>query len=262
VSQHVRAVEDWAGVALFQRQAQGVRLTAEGRRLAPVLEAAFDRMSEAVRAIRAMQPRPGLNIAALPSVAQLWLQPRLGAVRAALPGVRVSVFALETPPDLRRNLFDLSLFIRAPGGGPGEVVLEEDMVFPVCAPNLAARLDGPEALAGEVLLSDGTWDEDWARWAGAAGVALPGAADGPRYSLYSMAQADAEAGAGVLIGHRMLVAGALGRGALVAPFGTELATGRALVLEVAPGGAPQADAVARLLAGSQVYTPHQARVSS
>ena len=42
VSQHIRALEDWAGVALFERRAQGVRLTPEGAALAPRFARAFD----------------------------------------------------------------------------------------------------------------------------------------------------------------------------------------------------------------------------
>lgn len=241
VSQHVRGLEEWLGAELFERRSQGVRLTALGRAALPGLEAAFDAMGAAVHGLRAGARQGTLHVAALPSVAQLWLSPRLPAVRAALPGLRLSVSALETPPNLAREIFDLSLFIRPPGGAAGERVLAPDLIGPVCAPQIAARLRAPADLAGETLLHDALWSGDWAFWAAEAapGVDLP--EGGPRYSLYAIALEEARHGAGVLMGHQSLVQGALDEGSLVAPFGLGVPTGKALVLEHAAFGPPRAD---------------------
>jgi len=192
-----------------------------------------------------------LHIAALPSVAQLWLSPRLPAVRAALPDLRVSVSAIETPPNLTRDLFDLSLFIRPPTRARGERVLAQDMILPVCAPEVATRLRSPADLAGETLLHDALWPEDWALWARAVlpGTRLP--TNGPRYSLYAIALEEARHGAGVLMGHQSLVQSALDDGSLIAPFAAHVPTGKALVLEHPAFDPPRADLaqVLTLLAG-------------
>ncbi|QYX57342.1 LysR family transcriptional regulator [Roseovarius sp. SCSIO 43702] len=231
ISQHIKAIEDWAGTPLFERRAQGVRLTRSGAALAPDFTAGFDRIGAAVRALRALRPDPVIQIAALPSVAQLWLGPRLPALRAALPDLRISVTALEQPPNLRRDMFDLSLFIRAPRDGSGLHVLAHDALVPVAAPDVARDIHAPSDLAGAVRLHDATWCGDWERWAAGADVTLEDAERGPRYSLYAMAVDEAVAGAGILMGHRVLLGSALAEGRLVAVSERDVPTGAALVLE-------------------------------
>ncbi|MFC3117477.1 LysR substrate-binding domain-containing protein [Jhaorihella thermophila] len=93
-----------------------------------------------------------------------------------------------------------------------------DHVFPVCAPQIAARLRSPDDLSRETCLTDSTWTYDWALWAGAV---MPGAGfcpRGPVHSLYSLAVEETVNGAGVLMGREALVAPLLQSGALVAPF--------------------------------------------
>ena len=231
ISQHVKAVEAWSGVALFRRRAQGVELTGEGRQVVPVLAGAFDGIGEATRMIREMKPRATLTIAALPSVAQLWLYPRLAAIRAALPGVKLSITALEIPPNLQRDLFDLSLFPRDPEDCPDGLALARDEIFPVASPQVAARVRTAGGLDAETLLIDESWSSDWPDWAAEEGVVLPDLADAPRFSLYSLAVAEAEAGAGILMGHGFLLERQLAEGRLVPLYTRRHPTGRALILD-------------------------------
>src|SRR5690606_40278051 len=110
--------------------------------------------------------------------------------------------------------YDLALFFAETGG----VLLAEDSLLPVCAPDLAARLHTPADLAALPCLGDSAWSGDWRAW---AAVAMPGrpAPRGVEHSLYALAVAEALAGAGVLIGHTALLAGPLAAGTLVAPLG-------------------------------------------
>ncbi|WP_416899252.1 MAG: LysR family transcriptional regulator [Minwuia sp.] len=231
VSQQIKSLETWAGAPLFRRRAQGVELTPEGRSMAPRLTAGFDNIFEAARIMRDRNRGPTLTVAALPSVAQLWLQPRLARVRGEMGGVMVSVYAVETPPDLRRNLFDLSIFIRPPRNRDPGRAIEDDEIFPVCTPALAERIRRHGGFEGMMLLVDESWADDWPLWADATGIALPDLQAAPRFSLYSMAIAEAKAGGGVAMGHRCLVAGDLASGALVRPFEATATTGKALVIE-------------------------------
>ncbi|MEN8841128.1 MAG: LysR family transcriptional regulator [Octadecabacter sp.] len=235
ISQHIRSLEDWTGQPLFERRSHGVQLTAEGRHLLPQLTHAFDAIGTAVRGLRDLSQDRIVTIAALPSVAQLWLQPRLGLFREALGGVNLSVTVAETPPNLDRELFDLSLYMREPDARDGGIVLVYDSLIPVCAPDVAARLSTPADLAGQTLLHDEVWANDWPRWANAAGVTLTRPEDGPRFSLYSMAIEEAKASAGVLIGHTALLDGAVADGSLVMPFKETIKSPSALVADVARG---------------------------
>ncbi|UXX83342.1 LysR family transcriptional regulator [Roseovarius pelagicus] len=231
ISQHIRSLEDWTGALLFERRSQGVRLTAAGAALLPGFTDAFNQMGQAVRALRALGNMRTLHIAVLPSVAQLWLAPRLPALRAALPGARISISALEMPPNLDREMFDLSLFLREPTGTQQEDILADDWILPVCCPTLAAGIAEPSDLTGHTLLHDAIWAGDWAHWTQAVGCELPDGEDGPQFSLYALAMAEAQSGAGVLMGHEVLVSRALEHGELVAPLPNRVSTGKALVLE-------------------------------
>ncbi|AMY67461.1 hypothetical protein [Frigidibacter mobilis] len=106
----------------------------------PDLSAAFDRLGMSVQMLRAEAGPRQVHIATLPAIAQLWLSPRLPAIRAALPGVTISITALERPPNLKRAPYDLSLFFRTPDLGRQ---VASDVVFPVCAPHLAEGLRRP-----------------------------------------------------------------------------------------------------------------------
>ncbi len=249
VSQHIKTLEDWTKVPLFFRDAQGVRLTPSGKTLLPDFVSAFDRLGAAVRALQGLSPVTDIHIATMPSIAQLWLSPRLGIIRKHLPGIRLSVTALETPPNLERELFDLSLFVRKPRGGANEIVLIEDLVTPVCAPSFLAELTGPEALDRVPLLFDDSWIEDWTDWFAASGVPFSGDPQGAHYSLYSLALEETIAGAGVLMGHLFLVESALAAGRLCRPFAKTTPTGKALVIETPPGKSapPEIDRIVALL---------------
>jgi len=231
ISQHIRSLEEWLGADLFRRRSQGVDPTELTQSIGPELVAAFDAMGAAVQGMRAAAGQSQIHIAALPSVAQLWLSPHLPAIREALPGVMVSVSALEHPPNLSREMFDLSVFLRRTTGDPAQLLLAQDQILPVCAPQLATRLQRP-------LLHDALWADDWGRWARSVLGDDSGFDGGAQYSLYALAVQDAVQGAGILMGHACLVAPELARGDLVAPFDAPVPTDLALVLEVTEGQLP------------------------
>ena len=223
IAQQVKTLEDWVGARLFDRHAQGVRLTPLGRAVRPSLGDAFDKLAETAHLLRRIAAPDEIRIATLPSIAQLWLSPRLPAIRHASPGLSISVTAMERPPNLMREPFDLAIFfdtnpIARQSAATETPILAPDSLFPVCAPEIAARLVTPRDLNSETLLHDVTWRDDWAVWLAAEQLSGIAATAGPAYSLYSLALEEAIHGAGVLIGHAPLVAPALASGALVSPF--------------------------------------------
>ena len=229
VSQHIKSLETWADVALFRRNPQGVTLTAEGHSLVKDFVAAFDALATATHTLRNLRPQAEVHIATLPSVAQLWLSPRLGKIRARFPQLSISVTATESPPRLSRELFDLSLFFAVPDSSSEQIELSDDTLIPVCAPKLAARIAAEDALDSMPLLHDQTWHDDWEIWSKSAGVALDAPHAGPRFSLYGLAVEEAKSGAGVLMGHTCLIGDALKSRTLVPVHDITCPTGRKLV---------------------------------
>lgn len=231
VAQQVRKLEEWLGIQLFQRTAQGVHLPEHGKRIAAQISRSLDDLAAGARALRSIAgPRP-LHLAASPAVAQLWLRPRLAGLKTALAGAQISVTAIEEPPDLEREMFDAAFFFLREAEAPhGAAVMpiEDDVITPVCAPGIAARLTTPVDLARETPLHDAMWRGDWARWLTFADGPAGWAEAGPVYSLYSMGVDAALASEGVLMGHLSLLGAYLSSGRLVAPFAQKVALGRKL----------------------------------
>ncbi len=212
ITAHVKSLEASLGAKLFERTARGVQLTAVGDAVLPGFTAAFDGLGLAVQTLRNEAAPSAVHIAALPSLAQLWLSPRLPALRAVAPDISISITAMETLPNLKRAPYDLSLFY----GDDPRGALARDVIFPVCSPAMAAKLKSPEDLSHVLCLSDSTWTDDWAIWSRAARAKVK--PRGPEFSLYTLAVEETVNGAGVLMGHEALVASHLASGELVAPF--------------------------------------------
>lgn len=218
VAQHIKALESWAGAALFERMTQGVRLTTLGEAVAGDFSAAFDQLGATVVKMRTAASPRQVRIAVLPSIAQLWLSQRLPRVRAIAPDTTISITALDRPPNLLREAYDLSIFFSSDEVSAHCVEVCKDTIYPVCSPALAARLKQPVDLASEQFLHDARWTGHWQQWLAAAAPELSLDPLGPTFSLYSLALQEAQNGAGVLIGHEPLVRASLDDGSLVAPF--------------------------------------------
>ena len=224
VSHHVRKLEGRIGVPLFRRHARGVRLTAEGRRLADAAGSALADVDEALRSLRARpESVEQVRISTLHSFASGWLSPRLPAFAAAHPGVRL---VFDTSTALAR--FDAGgpdLAIRhGPGQWPGLTALPllEEALFPVAPPALAGRLRTPADIARQPLIAD-LGVQGWRDWFRAAGLrtALPE----ERYVFSDstdMLEAAAQ-GMGVALARALVVVPWLQDGRLVRLPGPELA---------------------------------------
>lgn len=235
ISQHIKTLEDWSGVKLFERRSQGVVLTDIGQSMVKEFTTAFDVLGEAVRLLRNNTQAITVNIAALPSIAQLWLSPRLPEIRQSFPHINISITVLENPPNLKREIFDISLFFEDSDikAQDNIVVLEEDLIVPVCSPEISKILNKPEDLKNVTCLYDVLWPNDWSIWLSkvAPDVEIP--KNGPSFSLFSIAVEETKNGAGVLVGHKSLVDRQIKKGELVAPFNHPVSSGKSLVLRFA-----------------------------
>lgn len=173
VSHHVRKLEARLGVALFQRHARGVSLTAEGRQLADAAGDALGDLEAVLRGLHAgREDHERVRIATLHSFAGTWLIPRLPGFAARHPGIRL---VFDTQIALAR--FDdggPDLAIRhGPGHWPGLTAhhLMDDPLFPVASPALAGfdAVRKPADIARLPLVSDLS-RQGWGDWFRVAGV--------------------------------------------------------------------------------------------
>ena len=229
IAQQIKSLEGWARCELFERHANGVRLTVGGRALLPRLSTAFDLLGLAGQDLRRLSASAECRIATLPCIAQLWLLPLLPRLRIAFPKLTISITAMEEPPNLVRDPFDIALFFdMAAREGVTVAALTRAACSPACSPEMARRLNSVADLTEAPLLHDATWRGHWPAWLEKAGVSQVNGARGPIFSLYSLAVEEAKNGAGVLMGRDPLINEGLREGALVRPFGLEIETASAL----------------------------------
>lgn len=175
VSHHVRKLEARLGVALFQRHARGVTLTAEGRRLADAAAGALGDVAHALQDLReARDAQDRVHVSTLHSLAYTWLVPRLGAFNRAHPDVRLSIDTSVALSRFEDGGPDLAIR-HGPGHWPGLTAhfLMDESIFPVASPALPGfeRLREPADIAGLPLIADLSphgW-HDWFRLAGVHG---------------------------------------------------------------------------------------------
>jgi DNA-binding transcriptional LysR family regulator len=114
-----------------------------------------------------------LTITLLPSVASLWLVPRLPRFHALHPDVELQLVADPRPIDLRAARIDLAIrFGRGTYPGYAVTKLMPDRVFPVCSPRFIAQrgqVTTIEALLDLPLLHDSSTEgdgsgTDWQSW--------------------------------------------------------------------------------------------------
>lgn len=227
VTQHIKALESWIGADLFERKSQGVQLSKLGESVVSDFGMAFDHLGEAVDKLRNLAPRTEIRIATLPSIAQLWLSPRMPMLRSAVPGATFSIIATEAPPNLLREPIDLNLFFEAEAIPSYSIEIAEDYLYPVCSPDYAKQIKTLYDLSRADFLHDTSWSKDWDIWLQAQGAdeVINTWGDnqaintrGATYSLYALALEEAVNGSGVLMGHDVLVRPHIQRGQLVALF--------------------------------------------
>jgi len=185
VAQQIKSLEAWAQCELFERHANGVRLSVHGRTLLPRLTAGFDLLGLAAQDLRQLSVPAECRIATLPSIAQLWRLPLLPKLRATFPDLTISITAMEEAPNLIRDPFDIALFFDMPAReGVAVSELTKASCSPACSPALARKLKCASDLAHFPLLHDATWRSQWANWLERAGVSQVDGTHGAVFSLY------------------------------------------------------------------------------
>jgi LysR family glycine cleavage system transcriptional activator len=226
VSQQIRLLEDRLGESLFHRLPQSLQLTEAGRAYLPVVRDAFERLRLGTHEVFGQGRRELVTIRTTPGFGEFWLAPRLPDLFARHPGIDVRIASAVWNPELMEAGVDLEVrYGLAEWPDLHSQRLTTEVVTPVCAPEVATRLDERgEALANERLLHTDGFRNGWAEWLAAAGAdATVDAGSGCHFDTAIMPLSLAVRGAGVALGRRSLTQGSIARGELVEPFETALA---------------------------------------
>lgn len=224
ISHQVKALEDLLDLTLFERLPRGVALTDEGQALLPVLTDAFQRMSAALSRFEDGNYRDVLTIGVVGTFATGWLLSRLDSFSRRHPHIDLRLKTNNNRADMVTD--GLDCFIRFGDGawhGTSAIHLMEAPLAPVCSPETAERLKGPEDLLREPLLRSYRVDE-WSRWFQAISLTPPRARGWMFDSSVTMAEAAAR-GAGTALLPVSMFGQDLRSGRLVRPFETSVPTG-------------------------------------
>lgn len=222
IAHHVKQLEQWLGVPLFQRLPRGVTLTAAGHRYAEALRPILNNLAEVSEAVRNQLDERVVTVSTTQSFATRWLMPRLGSLRDHHPQIDLRVLASTHPADFVRDGVDVAVRLGR-GGYPGMKVdaLQEEWFSAVCSPAFrgAAEIRQPSDLLRYTLLHDEPEpripeEVDWASWLQAFGVHYPGGS-GPRFSHTYLTLEAAAGGQGIAIAADTLIGGDFRSGRLV-----------------------------------------------
>jgi LysR family transcriptional regulator of beta-lactamase len=170
VSHQVKALEKRLGVPLFRRTSRGLLLTDEGAALQPTLTEVFDRLTRVLTQFEGGRLQEVLTVSVVGTFAVGWLLPRLPQFQARHPFVDLRLLTNNNKVDLAGESLDYAVRF---GDGAWQGVEAEKLVAPpftpLCAPQVASRLERPADLAAMLLLRSYRVD-DWPTWFRAAGV--------------------------------------------------------------------------------------------
>lgn len=223
VSYQIRLLEERLGLPLFARDKGRVRLSGQGRKVAPLVTGAFDALGEAFAGL-ALDHDTLLSISTTQTFASNWIAPRLGSFQVERPELAVR---LKTDNRLTDFTDETDVGIRS--GNDGWRGLCAHFLFqfhstPMCSPAFLERyalrdvadvLDVPRIGAGD--LEGDAW---WRRWLDRAGVSAPeGARSGGIWLDSQVMEGHAAmAGHGLAMLSPMFWRDELAAGRLVQPF--------------------------------------------
>jgi LysR family transcriptional regulator, glycine cleavage system transcriptional activator len=226
VSQHIRALEDYLGVRLFVRGAQGVSLTPEAQLAFPGIRDGLQRVADAVHGLQHRELDRIIRVSAPPSFASRWLLPRIHRFSREHESMCINLDSTPRLVDFFSENVDVAIRY-GKGNYPGLVaeLLFDEHVVPVCSPFLLAH--EPQRAPLDVLrtlplIHDTTAHIEaelptWRHWMADHGLHDIDCTRGLYLNSMLAAQAAVD-GRGVLLGRSVIVADDLAAGRLVRPF--------------------------------------------
>ncbi|MBX4993745.1 DNA-binding transcriptional LysR family regulator [Rhizobium binae] len=225
VSQQVIKAEAQLGQVIFERTARGMVATEPGRPVLAALDEGFARLSQAV-SIAGRKDDTILTISVAPVFAARWLVCRLDRFAERHPDIKLRLDA--TTSLVNPALGDVDIGIRVGNGRwpdvKAELLLEQE-VFPVCSPEMAAKLREPADILALPAVIDGRAMFSWEVWMHEAGLSGATLATRHVFNDASLCLDAAIAGQGMMLAWQTLAAFALAEGRLAAPFGIRAKTG-------------------------------------
>lgn len=166
ISHQVARLEADLGVRLFERSAHGVRLSPAGERYLERVGGALSAIAAATEDLR-QGVSNSLYVHSAPTLASLWLMPRLHRFAEAHPDISLNLSAAHTHSDFALGQADVDIRYGVPQWG--NLVVEplfEERVLPLASPAFirAHRLKRIDQLLDVPLIQSNVSVVQWSDW--------------------------------------------------------------------------------------------------
>ncbi len=221
ISHQIKVIEEYLGVALFERYPRRLALTEQGKTLLPEVIEAFDRVSAAIGTLSKDHYSNMISVRLAPSFAAKWLSPRLKYFWLQYPEIDLCLYHAHAAVDFEREEIDIAVTY-GKGDWPGVVadkLLSLDF-FPVCSPAFLHNdkpLTSLDNLHYYTLLHDANY-ECWRDWLKLAGLGDIQSDKGTIIDDTNVLIQAAIDGQGIALGSTTFVEDHLESGRLVRPF--------------------------------------------
>lgn len=223
ISHQIARLEALLDIRLFERSAHGVRLSPAGEHYLLHVGTALAAISAATDDLR-QGIRNSLYVHSAPSIASLWLMPRLHRFAQACPDISLNLSAAHTPSDFALGQADIDIRYGVPQWG--DLVVEplfEESILPLASPAFIKqhKLKRIEQLLEVPLIQSNVSVVQWSDWFGRftrlrAPDRFPVRFDRAQMSLDAATQ-----GLGVALESMVNAGGHLAEGKLKPVFGLE-----------------------------------------
>lgn len=230
ISRHLRALEDWAGVRLFDRAGGNTVLTPEGQRYHARVTAALAEIGDAGKELLSHNTDRQLRIWCAHGFASEWLTARLQIFQIANPEFELELRPTDVSPDFVRYEADVDIrYVSGPqavssatiSGGLRRFEISRPCVVAVASPACVASLQ-PITRPHDLLRAPLLHEEDhrqWQCWLSQHDVSVPQQLPGLRLWHAHLTVEAARRGQGIALANPFLLGDDLATGRLVDIFG-------------------------------------------
>src|SRR5262245_50099357 len=202
VSHQIANLEGFVGRKLFERTSRGLMLPAVGERYHRELSGALALIASAAETARNAEGIEVLRVHVTPSLASLWLMPRLRVFLEAHPDLCILLSASHSESDFSRGEVDLDIRYGAVRGR--DLYIETifvEQVLPLASPTLLQRIAvrEPADLIGQPLILSDVNIVQWPCWFAAHGVPLSPGVYALEFDRASMSIGAAAQGLGIAL---------------------------------------------------------------
>jgi DNA-binding transcriptional LysR family regulator len=226
VSHQIAKLEAHLGMRLFERNAHGVWLSAAGEKYLARISGALAAIVAATEDLRHGVAN-SLYVHSAPSIASLWLMPRLRGFAQAHPNIALNLSAAHTPSDFALGQADIDVRYGIPQWSSDLEIepLFEEKIVPLASPAFVKehRLKRIEQLLEVPLVQSNVSVVQWADWFRKFSKTRAPDHFAVRFDRAQMSLDAATQGLGVALESAVNAGGHLADGRLVAPFGLDAA---------------------------------------